>query len=109
VYSELLRLALANAEPMESSMSDLVSQAVARRAAVSGGSGGAQRIGDSLAYDLALAHLCDRLGIRHDLVGELAGPEARKRAEQLVSARMPSLKSVLIGRTEIGDGLDGQG
>ncbi len=103
VYSELLRLALASDEPMERTLSDLVSQALVLRAAASTGGNSAARLGDALAYDMALVHLCDRLGIKHDLTGELAGPGARRRAERLVSERIPSLESVLVGRTETGD------
>ena len=84
-------------------MSDLVSRVVVLRATASSGSSGAARLDDALAYDVALVHLCDRLGISHDLTGELAGPEARRRAERLVSERIPSLEGVLVGRTETGD------
>lgn len=59
---------------MERTLSDLVSQALVLRAAASTGGNSAARLGDALAYDMALVHLCDRLGIKHDLTGELAGP-----------------------------------
>jgi hypothetical protein len=107
VYSELLRLALAGDDASDISLSDLVSRAVALRATATGSGNSASRIGDALAYDVALVHLCDRLGISHDLAGEFAGPEARGRAEQLVLERIPSLEAVLIGRAETG--VDGGG
>ena len=103
MYSELLRLALAGDEPTESTLSDLVSQAVALRGMASAGASGAAGIGDALAYDVALIHLCERLGISHNMTGELAGPVARQRAERLVSELMPSLQGVLVGQAETGD------
>ena len=58
------------------------------------GEGAATRIGDALAYDVALAYLCDRLGIEHDLGGPHAGPRARDQAERSVSEHLPGLEGV---------------
>jgi hypothetical protein len=108
VYSELLRLALADDTSPGRSVSELVTRAVTSRGAAHAGYGPtATRIADALAYDVALVRLCERLGVPHGLTGEAAAPDARRRAELLVLEQMPALDGVLARRTERGENRGG--
>jgi hypothetical protein len=91
----MLRLALVADEPGPSSVADLVSRAVTAQARLQAGHDSATRLANSLAYDVALVRLCDRLGVEHQLAGESAGPIARKEAELLLLEQMPSLAHVM--------------
>jgi hypothetical protein len=79
------------------SLADMVRDALAFRVALGAGAGSAARIGDALTYDVTLARLCERLQIDHDLTGETAGLEARRRAEDMIAARLPVLAAELAG------------
>ena len=82
---------------------ELVTDVLSNRAALIGSPrstaraqrGPADRIGDALAYDAALVRLCDRLKIRHEFVGERAGPMARHQAEERLAERIPSIAAAL--------------
>jgi hypothetical protein len=95
VYSEMLRLALAAEEPEAYSVAELVSRAVTAQAHLHAGHDSATRLANSLAYDVALVRLCERLGVEHELAGESAGPIARRNAEMLLLEHMPSLADVM--------------
>lgn len=96
VYSELMKLALASDERPPVSVATMVQDALVHRFVRGVGQGSAERVGDALTYDVTLVHLCERLGIEHDLAGETAGPEARRRAEDAIAARLPSLAAELV-------------
>jgi hypothetical protein len=91
---------------------ELVADVLTSRAALVGtpGSKGhvqrgpADRIGDALAYDVALVRLCDRMDISHDLAGDRAGPAARHRAEESLAERFPSIAAVLEGDDPVPNG-----
>jgi hypothetical protein len=95
VYSELIRMALADDEHEVPPLPDLVARAVALRFDLIGAGDPAARIAASVAYDVALTRVCERVRVRHDLTGELAGPEARHKAELHLLELMPSLGGVL--------------
>jgi hypothetical protein len=97
VYSELVRIALA-ADYDESgsrALADLVARAVSLRVALLDTGDPSARIASAVAYDVALARVCDRAGVRHDLTGDRAGPDARHQAELHLLEHMPSLGTVL--------------
>jgi hypothetical protein len=79
VYSELMKMALEGDDPQSDSVADMVRDAISCRGALGQGEGSAARIGAALSYDVTLARLCERLQIDHDLAGEAAGPDARRR------------------------------
>jgi hypothetical protein len=92
IYAQLLLVALSDAETYASPpISDLISRAVANRSMLASAPSHQDRVEAALAYDVALVRLCERLQIDHDLAGELAGPDARLRAECFLMARLPSL------------------
>jgi hypothetical protein len=103
IYSEMLRMLLQEeGELSDRPVGSLVGEVLARRAVLleapreaGGRVGVAERIGDALAYDAALVHLCDRLGIEHELTGESAGPGPRRRAEQMLAGHLPSVAAAL--------------
>lgn len=95
VYSELLKLAVAQDGAGEGSVGDLVSQALSVRPADRDGAASADRLAEWLAYDVLLVRLCDRLEVRHRLLDPDAGPTSRSRAECLVSQKLPFLNRVL--------------
>jgi hypothetical protein len=97
VYSELMRMALEMDDRPPGSIADMVRDALSSRKSLDEGSGSAARIGDALLYDVTLVRLCERLNIDHDLVGETAGPQARRRAEDVLADRLPSLAAGLVG------------
>jgi hypothetical protein len=104
IYSEMLRLALAreaahgDADPP---VAELVAELLSRRTRVTRASLGlvtgkvADRVGDSVSYDVALVKLCTRLGIDHNLTGDEAGPDERQRTEERLIDRLPSLAGAL--------------
>lgn len=104
VYGDLLQeMVTAETKEDDRPVSDLVSRVITRRAAMSTdpttgrsrGSAASTRLGDALYYDAALVHLCERLGIDHNLVGEQAGPTARGEAERRLVEAMPALSDAL--------------
>ena len=95
VYSELVRMALDHDDSEARSLPDLIARTVSLRSALLGAGDPATRIASSVAYDVALARTCDRVNVRHDLTGELAGPEARYQAELHLLEHIPSLGAVL--------------
>jgi hypothetical protein len=103
IYSEMLRLALADGSGTQRPIPELVAELLSRRLQVAPArtaAGGppapvADRLGDLIAYDVALVQLCARLSIEHELAGEQVGPDERRRAEQMLAERLPSLASAL--------------
>ena len=95
IYSELVRMVVAEDESDARSLPDLVARVVALRSALCGAGDPAARVASAVAYDVALTRVCERVRIRHELTGELAGPEARHKAELQLLERMPSLDGVL--------------
>jgi hypothetical protein len=92
-----MKVALETDDRQADSLADLVRDTLSYRVTVDEGGGSAARIGAALTYDVALARLCERLQIDHDLAGETAGPQARRSAEDMVAARLPSLAAELAG------------
>ncbi|MBO0728969.1 MAG: hypothetical protein J2P57_06890 [Acidimicrobiaceae bacterium] len=100
LYGELLRQVVdSEAGWVDRPVPELVALVLARRADVSGDTAGRapSRLGDALSYDAALVHLCDRLGIEHDLLGPEAGPAARRQTEERLAGRLPALAPTLAG------------
>lgn len=64
--------------------------------------GAADRIGDTLAYDLALARLCEHLSIDHGLTDDGPISTLRLRAERRIGVRLPSIAD-LLGAGRSGD------
>jgi hypothetical protein len=95
VYSELVRMALADDESDALSLADLLARAVSLRSALLGVGDPAARIASAVAYDVALTRVCERVKVPHDLTSERAGPEARYKAESQLLDHMPSLGGVL--------------
>ncbi len=88
LYAELLKLALAGPRQPEMSISELVPEAVSRREALSLTDSGARRVGAEIDYDCVLIRLCDQLGLDHDLLGDTAGHNARRKAEDALAAAL---------------------
>lgn len=85
IYSELLKLALAEAPPCGDDSSELAAQVLACRrrlqdddAAGSGLLRAPERLGDLVAYDVALIRACRHVGLPHALTD--GGPTAEERA-----------------------------
>jgi hypothetical protein len=101
VYSELLRVAVESNDPLPGqTIGECVSAAIAYRARLAGGATGrraADRIGDELAYDVALVRLCQRLAIPHDFLGDGPPDDTRRDAESRLAARLPSIAAFLDG------------
>jgi hypothetical protein len=100
VYSELMKMALEGDDRRSDSVADMVRDALSYRAALGDGEGSAARLADELTYDVTLARLCERLQIDHDLAGESGGPDARRRAEDMIAARLPLLAAELAGERQ---------
>lgn len=88
VYSELLRMALAQDGRPEISVGELVSQALSQRPADSDEPPSAEHIARWLAYDVILVRLCDMLGVPHRMLDPDAGPSSRSEAERLVATKV---------------------
>lgn len=100
VYGEFLRQVVeSEAGWVDRPLGELVALVLTRRAAVVGDVAGRapSRLGAALSYDAALVLLCDRLGVQHDLLGQNAGPTARRTAEEQLATRLPALASALAG------------
>jgi len=105
IYSELLRMALGDGrDGRDQPVGSLVAKALSCRARLEGAATGealsphanpADRVGDGLAYDVALVRLCDRLGVEHDLTGDGDGVSARDGAEARLADRLPSIAPAL--------------
>lgn len=95
VYGELLKLTLGDDPPGERTVEVLVSDALARRDALSRGGDGATCLAAALAYDASLVRLCRALGVEQELTGGSPGLEARRKAEDAVSTRLPNLEMSL--------------
>lgn len=95
VYAELLKLALVEDEPSDQSVETLVSEAVALKVRLTAPADSQTRLAAALAYDLALARLCDHLGVAHELTGEAAGPVGRRRTERALATVLPTLEGAL--------------
>jgi hypothetical protein len=120
VYSEMLRIGLDNDRAgAERPLAELISELLTRRSALmatgpggSAPSGAADRIGDSLSYDLALARVCGHLAIDHGLTADAPIAVLRERAEQQIAAHLPSIADSLDGdrpdraRSEAASGAD---
>lgn len=88
VYAELLKLALAERDEAERSVGELVSDALVRHENLALPGPAASRLAAELAYDRTLVHLCDRLGVAHDLLGTSARTPARRRTERALVAAL---------------------
>jgi hypothetical protein len=102
VYSELLRMALeADEDSPGCSVDELVALVVARRQSLCAKREGLDTphggvpLVNSLAYDMALVQLCQRLGVDQGLTDNAAGPTERRTAEQRLADRIPELAGVL--------------
>lgn len=95
VYGELLRLALTREEEADTPLDDMVAEVLARREALARPGDSAARLAAALAYDSALVRLCRRVGVAHELTGELAGPQARRRAELALAEVVPTMHAAL--------------
>ncbi|HEV8064659.1 MAG TPA: hypothetical protein VGP46_07495 [Acidimicrobiales bacterium] len=96
LYAQLLTIALEDREADERRpTSELISRVIAQRAFLAETKDRADRVSGALAYDVALARLCERLQIDHELTGEQAGPPARLATERLLLQRLPSLADAL--------------
>lgn len=85
IYSELLKMALAEASRGDDDPASLLAEVVACRERVRGDDAGGtapagtpERLGDLVAYDVALIRACRFLGIPHALAD--GGPTADERA-----------------------------
>ncbi len=94
VYAELLKMALAEEHEPDRSVDHLVAEVLARREPLAAHGDAATRLAVALAYDTALVRLCDTVGVEHELTGEKAGPEARRKAERALAQVLPTLAVV---------------
>jgi hypothetical protein len=78
-------------------VSDLVDRAVACRARLALGGDAATRLARSLAYDITLIRLCERLELDHEMLGPRAGQVARQETERELAGRLPNLAADLDG------------
>ena len=89
VYSELINLALEMDQQAERPIGDLVAVAAEFRNHLGRAADAASRLGDSLAYDVVLIRLCERVGIAHEIGSEISGVHARQRAESALAEQLP--------------------
>jgi hypothetical protein len=92
-----MKMAMESDDRRAGSIAEMVRVALSYRTALDEGQGSAARIADALTYDVTLVRLCERLEIDHDLVGDTAGPVARRQAERMIAARLPLLAAELSG------------
>ena len=95
VYAELLKLALAEEDLSGQSVEALVTEAVALKEGLNAQADAQTRLAAALAYDVALARLCESLGVTHELTGEAAGPVGRRRTERALATVLPTLEGAL--------------
>ncbi|MDA8045958.1 MAG: hypothetical protein M0Z30_12085 [Actinomycetota bacterium] len=95
VYSELLELAMAVDDTGEETLEDLVAAALSHRQTLNRTASSAIRIGDEIAYDMALIRLCRKLGLETGLTGGEPGPMARRRSEGMLAERLPAVRDSL--------------
>lgn len=109
VYGELLRMSLdTEGSRRDRTVAELVSRTLEQKAALRGSvrsvtDGGAnaapeERLSFELSYDVCLVQLCERLGLDHELLGPMAGPRARRDAEERLAEQMPELTSLTTER-----------
>ena len=98
IYSELLKMALAEASPGDEDPADLLAEVVACRERVqdddTGGTasvGAPERLGNRVAYDVALIRACRFLGIPHALTDGGPTAEERARVEASLARVWPTL------------------
>ena len=91
VYAEMLKMALQADQSVDVTISELVTQALARRLDLDCGGDAASRLARVLAYDVTLIRLCERLGIEYDMTGETSGPVARRQVERALAGKLPDL------------------
>lgn len=95
VYAEMLRMARQEGISAIPGDADPVDHLLGRRSGLDGPGDAATRLARSIAYDVALVELCERLGIEHPMMGPMAGPVARHETELLLSARIPKFDRAL--------------
>lgn len=95
VYSELLKMAVAEDGTSPEPVGELVSRALSIRPTDPIGTPSADRIADWLAYDVILVRLCERLEVDHRMLDPDAGPSSRTRAECLVAQQLPFFSRAL--------------
>lgn len=96
VYSEMLRMALGEDDRADRPVAamplpELVGHLLACRSRLSAGGHAADRLARMLTYDVALVRLCDRVGVEHDLTGDLADPDGRRQVEERLAGKVPRL------------------
>ncbi len=95
VYSEMLRIALVQDDSADWTVERLSARLVHLHNARDHRGEPVARLGDTLAYDVTVVRLCERLGISHQMLGDSASEGARLRAERLLVAEIPSLGDTL--------------
>ena len=95
VYSELLKLAVAQSRDAGATVDELVARAVAIRPPDETGATTADGIAGWLAYDVILVRLCDLLDVPHRMLDPDAGPASRVEAETRVARKVPTFRSAL--------------
>jgi hypothetical protein len=95
VYAELLKLALAEEDASNQPTEALVADAIALKERLNAQADAQTRLAAALAYDVALARLCDSLALEHQLTGEAAGAVARRRTERALASVLPTLEGAL--------------
>jgi len=98
VYSELINLALEVDQQAERPVGDLVAAAADFRNHLGRATDAASRLGDSLAYDVVLIRLCEKVGISHEIGGDISGIRARQRAENALVEQLPLFASAVARR-----------
>ena len=95
VYSELLKMAVAQSDSDEGSVGDLVSRVLSVRPPETAATPSAERVAEWLTYDVLLVRLCELLEVPHRMLDPDAGPSTRAQAEELVARKVPFFHKAL--------------
>jgi hypothetical protein len=93
LYSELFRMALAEHNDDTVPLAEVVANLTTTRANLDAEINSMGRLADALAYDVALARMCRRLGVSYDVTGTSLA-EVRQRAEGQLLECLPALAEI---------------
>lgn len=100
LYTDLLRARMAaDAAPVGHRVAELVAALIAGRSRLGSAAHGPGRLDEALAYDLALARLCEALGIVHHLADPGSAGTARRSAEEALAVALPAVGDKILTGT----------
>ncbi len=92
IYLELLRLTVESETRYDASVDQLLSEARARREALTPPAKADTHLAAQLAYDSALVRLCRRLGVETQLLSDSSNVSTRPSTEQALASILPGFE-----------------